>query len=151
MEINNVVYLSGTSTRVVWDWTRSFKFHLNPYYVHDADALRRETLAKGPWTSREQELEDKLKNTSKYEVYVVTPEMRGFHTIAEAVDAAHRRKNRCIFLALKAIQGPGINLVMTAEQMRACDAVEELVSAIGGRVFRQPTDVINFLLNEANN
>lgn len=149
MEIDKVVYLSGTLARHTWDWSLPFKIHLKPYYVHDAERMRMDVLKNGEWTDADQKRQDKVKASARYEVYVLTPEGQDYRTVAEAVDAAHRRKEHCIFLALKSIQGPGFHIAMSPDQMTSVEAIEDLISDIGGRVFRQPNDVINFLLNQA--
>ena len=145
MEVMKSIYIGGTTSREKWDWSTLFKIGLKGHFCVDGEVLTKEILDKGPWTFEDHTLRNTLKSTADYELYVITPESTGLMTVAEVIDAAHRRKDRCIFLPIKSVSGPDFSITMTPNLMRSTLALETFVSSMGGRVFVQPKDVLSFL------
>lgn len=117
----------------------------------------------------EYDKENEIKERQKcdYCLYVITPGMEGFYSIAEAVDDSNKKlKGKCIFcvleheLAIGVEQGCdciSIPIYMTDNipyfnrvQMKTFNEVGELIKRNGGMYFTDLTRVALYL-NKANN
>ena len=77
------------------------------------------------WTPDCQEEERRQKETEcNVHLYVITKEMEGVFSIAEAVHSAHTHHVRCIFHIIP--DG------LTKGQLKSLEATSELISSIGG-------------------
>lgn len=146
MELSKTIYLGGTSSRILYDWTEVYKVRLQDYFCHDSMAVRDQCYATGNWMAFEQL--KKLRDASRFELYVITPEPTRPHSIAELVDAAHRRKDRCLVILMKVVKGNGIDLLMEDHNIHSLQEVVNLVADIGARVFKHPTHILEFLAQE---
>jgi hypothetical protein len=75
------------------------------------------------WTLCDQEKEDRYKEECPYLLYVLTPKMQGFYTIAEVVDSSYKKRQATIFCVLLEYEGERFGEV----QKRSFKAIEKLL------------------------
>jgi hypothetical protein len=83
------------------------------------------------WTPECQEREIQERKTAEYVLYVITPLMMGVYSIAEVVDDSNKRPESTIMCILDNDDG----LSWTASQLKSLNAVGNLVTENGGKVF----------------
>jgi hypothetical protein len=106
------------------------------------------TCGKSTWreelTPECQERELQERENCDYCLYVITPEMEGFYSIAEVVDDSNKRPEKTIFCVLNK-ENPSFNI----KQLRSFRAIEKMVSSnassSGGRVFSSLKEIAEFL------
>jgi hypothetical protein len=82
------------------------------------------------WTAECQEEEILQRKTCDYCLYVITPEMTGFYSIAEVVDDSNKRPSKTIFCVLND-ESKGYEL-FNKHQLKSLIATSKLVSENGG-------------------
>jgi hypothetical protein len=96
------------------------------------------------WTPECQERELQERENCDYCLYVITPEMEGFYSIAEVVDDSNKRPKKTIFCVLNK-ENPSFN----NKQLYSFRAIEKMVSSnvfsSGGRVFSSLKEIAEFL------
>lgn len=98
-------------------------------------------VVKG-WNEEAREEEYRQKNLiCNTELYVITPDMRGCFSIAEATHAAHVKGKRCVFMLLdekKYTMNYGAQRISHFDKStkKSLEAVEDLIKRIGGTVVR---------------
>lgn len=92
------------------------------------------------WTSDCIEIENREKEICTYNLFVITKEMTGIYSIAEAVNASCKRPNQTVFCVLYDGFDEG--------QMRSLKATERLIKDNGAHVFDSLMDVASFLNKE---
>lgn len=91
------------------------------------------------WTPECQAEEERQKNeVCDIHLYVITPRMTGVFSIAEAVESAITRKDKCLFCVLE----EDGDMKFTKGQMKSLDAVGRLVSKYGGCYYDNLGDVV---------
>lgn len=95
----------------------------------------------GTWTQEDEEIENMYKETCKYMLYVITPMMVGFYSIAEVVDSSYRRPGRTIFCVLDTDGEKSFSDV----QNKSLRATERLLSSNKTIVKRSLDEVAEFL------
>ena len=76
-----------------------------------------------------------------YCLYVITPKMLGYYSIAEAIDDSNKRPERTLFCILLK-DGED---VFTEKQKKSLEAVGKMIEKNGGKWFRTLSSLINFL------
>ena len=87
------------------------------------------------WNDAARKKEYQIKNSpNTVELYVVTKEMEGVFSIAEAVDASNKKPNQIIFM----IQREGIK----KPQLKSLEATEELLKNNGAIIAKNLKDIV---------
>lgn len=123
------VFLGGTRNGSTWrnDLIRILKIdYFNPV-VED-------------WTEECMEEEQRQKKTCDYCLYVITPKMTGYYSIAEVVDDSNKRPEKTSFCVLKEDY-----CRFTLRQEESLNAVGSMVEENGVTVFYSLEDVANYL------
>ena len=93
------------------------------------------------WTPDCQEEEIRQREECDYCLYVVTPKMTGFFSIAEVADDSNKRPGKTVFLVLEEDEG----VQWQPHQMKSLNAVKKLVFSNGGKVFTSLKETANQL------
>ena len=92
------------------------------------------------WTPECMAEEIRQRQLCDYCLYVITPEMTGVYSIAEAVDDSNKRPEKTIFCVLNA------NCMAFSDgQMRSLNSVGVMVEQNGGRFFLSLREVADHL------
>ena len=76
------------------------------------------------WTPECQAEEERQKNEEcNYQLYVITPKMKGFFSIAEVVESAITRKDKTVFCVLTKDEG----LEFDKAQVKSLNAVKNMI------------------------
>lgn len=92
------------------------------------------------WTDECQATELQAREHSDYVLYVITPKMTGFYSIAEAVDDSNKRPARTLFCVLAEDEAQ-----FTPHQLKSLTATRKLVERNGARAFETLEQVAAFL------
>lgn len=95
------------------------------------------------WTPEAQQNEEFQKQICDYHLYVITPQMKGVYSIAEAVDDSNKISEKCIFCVLKDHLGKSFD----ESEMKSLNAVSKLIEANGGIILNNLKDVVKFINN----
>lgn len=98
------------------------------------------------WTPECQAIERYERSHSDFCLYVITPQMRGVYSMAEAVDDSNKRPEKVLLVLIQSYGGEYFDGV----QWRSLLFVSEMVKRNGGRVFPHFEAVAGYL-NTANN
>ena len=94
------------------------------------------------WTPECQAEEERQKNeVCDIHLYVITPRMTGVFSIAEVVESAMTRHDKCVFCVLD----EDGDLTFTKGQKKSLDAVGRLVSKYGAEWLDNLDDVVGHL------
>ena len=94
------------------------------------------------WTPECQAEEERQKNeVCDVHLYVITPRMTGVFSIAEVVESAMTRHDKCVFCVLD----EDGDLTFTKGQKKSLDAVGRLVSKYGAEWLDNLDDVVGHL------
>lgn len=92
------------------------------------------------WTPECQEIELFHRINDDYCLYVITPKMTGVYSIAEVVDDSNKRPNKTLFCVIEHDE-----VMFTAHQLKSLNAVKEMVSSNGAKVFNSLEYIALFL------
>lgn len=92
------------------------------------------------WTPECQAEEIKQRQECDYVLYVITPKMTGFYSIAEAVDDSNKRPEKTIFCWTDKN-----SIEWTVHQHKSLNAVSRMIEENGGKTFRSLESVADFL------
>ena len=93
------------------------------------------------WDKKAQLNEIKEITESDFLLFVITPLMTGFYSIAEVVDASNKKPEKTILCVLDEENGKK----WTEHQRKSLTSVEKLVSSNGAFVFGSLEEIISFL------
>jgi len=96
------------------------------------------------WTSECMEEELKQREKCSFCLYVITPEMTGVYSIAEAIDDSNKRPKKTVFCYLSDYGGRNFS----DGQNKSLDAVGKMVVRNGGYYFTTLKQVAEFLNQE---
>ena len=109
------------------------------------------------WNEEAQAREIQERKNCDYCLYVITPEMLGFYSIAEVMDDSHMRPHRTLFCVInrgKYIYSTGddsgMERTFSRKQLHSLEAVKALVTRRGGNVLEN-LDAVAKLLNSRRN
>lgn len=94
------------------------------------------------WTEDCRLEEIKQRQICDYCLYVVTPNMEGFYSIAEMIDDSNKRKDKCLVCFLMIGEN---GRFFTKKQNNSIIAIKKLIIANGGKVFETLEEVAEFL------
>lgn len=99
------------------------------------------------WTPECQEEELKQREECDFCLYVLTPKMTGFYSVAEVVDDSNKRPNKTVFCLLdKDVDSTdGTPLTWTAHQNKSFTATEKMLMANGAMVCGSLQEVADYL------
>jgi len=87
------------------------------------------------WDDAAREKEYQIKNAANtVELYVITKDMKGVFSIAEAVDASNKKPDKSIFLILR----KGFD----KSQLRSLDATKDLIQGNGASIVEKLQDIV---------
>lgn len=92
---NDVIFLGGTCNDS--NWREEFTKYWRVLNKGSETELFDPVIKDRDWTPEDAEKENIVKDTAKLNLFVITPEMTGVYSIAEAVDCSHNGK---VFLAI---------------------------------------------------
>lgn len=121
------IFLGGTCSRTTW------RKKLIPMLKIDYF----NPMTKG-WNEEARQLEVKEREKCDYVLYVITPTIRGYYSIAEAVDDSNKRPEKTIFCLLES-EGESF----TTNQKRTLNAVANLVRGNGAFVCHSLEEIAN--------
>lgn len=90
---NRDVFLGGTCSGSEWRKDLIGKFNGSVTYFNPV-------ITDRPWTQNDEENENKHKKTCEYMLFVITPKMEGFYSIAEVVESSFKKPGKTIFCVL---------------------------------------------------
>ena len=93
------------------------------------------------WTPEFQEEEIKQKKICEYQLYVLTPKMKGVFSIAEVVDSSNKNPNNTILCILNEYEGERFEDF----QLKSLDALKRLVKSNGAFVTNNLKNVYKYL------
>lgn len=124
------VFLGGTCNGSLWrdDVMKKLKIH---YYNPVGEE----------WTEAMMEEEIKQRKECDFCLYVLTPKMEGFYSVAEVIDDSNKRPQKTIFSFVQEDDGKTFSEV----QMRSLEQVAKMVKENGAKYFKSLHEVIDFL------
>lgn len=100
------------------------------------------------WTKECQEREILSRSTSDYVLYVITPKMTGFYSIAEVVDDSNKRPEKTFFCVLDTdLDNNGHPIYFLTHQMKSFNQIKKMVIENGGTVIDGSIESISDTLN----
>ena len=100
-------------------------------------------LPVGAWNEKAAAEELKQREECDYCLYVITPKITGFYSIAEVIDDSHKRPEKTLF----AFGAEEDDQLFDAAQIKSLKAVAAMVEVNGGKTFSCLTDIAEFLNN----
>jgi len=124
------VFLGGTCNGSLWrdELIKKLKIH---YY----------SPCKEEWTPEMMKEELKQRMESDFCLYVITPKMEGFYSIAEIVDDSNKRPKQTIFCFINEDEGN----IFTDAQVKSLQQLAKMIKKNGAIVFKTLNEVIDFL------
>lgn len=127
-----IVFLGGTCNNSKWRDELIPK--LNVMYFNPVVEI---------WDEEAQLREEEAKANAKYDLYVITPKMKGLFSIAELVDDSNKRPDSTIICMLKEYDGESFD----EHTWKSVRAIEAMTRVNGAKIFHSLDDVANFLNN----
>lgn len=124
----NVTYLGGTCNHSTWREKLIALFN---------DQVEFFNPVVPDWTPECQAREDKAREESRYVLFVITSEMTGVFSIAEAVDCSNKRPESTLFAYLP----DGFN----KDQIKSLATTSRMIARNGGKVFESLEEIATFL------
>lgn len=97
------------------------------------------------WDDEARANEQEAVKTSDYFLFVITPKMNGFYSIAEAVDASNKNPKNTIFCILESDEGDEWN----SHQMKSVIQTKRMVRDNGAVVLDSLDEIVEFLNSKA--
>jgi hypothetical protein len=124
------VFLGGTCNGSLWrdEFIKKLKLH---YYNPVGET----------WTHEMMQEELKQRAESDFCLYVLTPKMEGYYSIAELVDDSHKRPGKTLFCFLTEDDGK----IFSPVQVRSLEHIGKMIKENGARYFASLPEVSDFL------
>lgn len=97
------------------------------------------------WDEKAREKENKYKEVSDLNIYVLTPYMEGCYSIAEVVDDSNKQPEKTVFVYLSEIKSKKEIRKFTKEMLKSLGAVAELVESNGGNCFTSMDELVDYI------
>lgn len=124
------VFLGGTVNNSKWrdEFIKKLKIdYFNPVVDHwDEEAYKQELYER---------------ENCDFCLYVITPKMTGFYSIAEVVDDSNKRPDKTMFCLIPIDGGE----TFSGFQIKSLQAVGKMVERNGGKWFKTINEIIEFL------
>lgn len=127
---NNKVFLGGTCNGSTWR-DKLIPFLTCTYF----------NPVVPDWNDEAYKEELKQRESCDYCLYVITPNMTGVYSIAEAVDDSNKRPEKTLFCVLNEDDNGEFNV----SQMKSLIAVEKMIRNNGGKSFNSLSQLAEFL------
>lgn len=124
------VFLGGTCNRSLWRDDVIKKLEINYYNPCGEE-----------WTPEMMQEEIKQRKESDFCLYVITPKMEGFYSVAEVVDDSNKRPEKTIFCFINEDDGK----IFSAAQIKSLQQVAKMIKENGATVFKTLDEVTDFL------
>ena len=98
------------------------------------------------WDDEAQRQELYERDICDFCLYVITPEMKGFYSIAEVVDDAHKKSAQTVFCYIEECNG----LTFDEQQIKSLEAIAELLERRNCFVIRNFNNLATFFNNMNN-
>ena len=128
------VFLGGTCSNSEWRDELINKLNRDVTYFNPVKP-------GNTWSPKDEEVENRYKKTCKYMLYVITPRMNGFYSIAEVVESSFKKPGKTIFCVLHT---DGEKL-FNDEQKKSLRAVERLLLSNRAIIKQSLNEVADFL------
>lgn len=108
---------------------------------------RNPVVKSGTWRYNQKVKEEKSIRMKEYDylLYVITPEQKGFSTIASAVDYSNKVPEKILFCILYEWN----NKKFEGHQLESINSVRDIISDNGGRFFGNLEQIAIFLNNKS--
>lgn len=127
------VFLGGTCNGSTW--REELLVKLDPQKVHAFNPIVKE------WNEQAQRNEIAHRENDDICLYVITPEMTGFYSIAEVVDDSNKRPAKTVFCVLPSANGKNFD----QHQMKSLVQTGKMVAKNGGKVLNDLDEVAKYL------
>ena len=127
------VFLGGTCNESQWR-----KEVIKKLKIHYYDPVGED------WTPEMMKEELKQRAESDFCLYVLTPKLEGFFSVAEVIDESNKRPGKTIFSFLYEDDGKKFSEV----QLRSLKQVGEMVKRNGAKYFETLDEVTSYLNNQ---
>ncbi|MGN6247297.1 MAG: nucleoside 2-deoxyribosyltransferase domain-containing protein [Ginsengibacter sp.] len=97
----------------------------------------------GEWTAEMMQEEKRQREICDFCLYVITPKMTGFYSVAEVVDDSNKRPSKTIFSFLKEDEGQ----FFSEHQLKSLEQTAEMVQKNGAWVFSTFEEIAGYLNN----
>lgn len=124
------VFLGGTANKSTWRNQMMPQLEID-YFDPIVD----------DWNEEAYQRELRERQECDFCLYLITPRMKGFYSIAEVVDDSNKRPERTLFCVLE----EDGDLSFDEVQKKSLTAVGKMVTINGGRWFRSIDEVVAFL------
>ena len=124
------VFLGGTCNGSLWrdDVIKKLKIH---YYNPCGET----------WTPDMMKEELRQREECNFCLYVITPKIEGFYSIAEIADDSNKRPEKTVFCFIKEDEGKKFSDV----QIKSLEQVAKMIKKNGATVFKTLDEVTDFL------
>lgn len=104
---------------------------------------RNPVVENGTWTYNEKIKKEKRTKMHEYDylLYVITPEQKGFSSIASAVDYSNKVPEKVLFCILNEWN----NKKFEGHQLESINSVEDIIKDNGGKIFEDLKQIADFL------
>ena len=100
------------------------------------------------WNDEAYKEELKQRKICDFLLYVITPKMTGFYSIAEVIDDSNKNPSKTIFCYLKTDKNDKDEKIkFENHQIKSLEAVAKMVSKNGGKCFDSLTEITDYLNN----
>jgi hypothetical protein len=124
------VFLGGTVNNSKWreDFIKNLKIeYFNPIVDHwDEVAYKQELFER---------------ENCDFCLYIITPKMTGFYSIAEVIDDSNKRPDKTIFCLMPTDGGE----TFSGFQIKSLQAVGKMVERNGGKWFKKVEEIVDYL------
>jgi len=124
------VFLGGTCNGSLWRNDVIEKLKMRYYDPAGED-----------WTPEMMEEELKQRQECDFCLYVLTPKMEGFYSVAEVIDDSNKRPGKTIFNFINKDEGK----IFSDVQIKSLKQVAKMVKENGAKYFETLQEVIDFL------
>lgn len=97
------------------------------------------------WTLECQAEEIRQREECDFVLYVITPKITGFYSIAEVVDDSNKRPHKTIFCYTEEDEVGDYTLLFTTPQIKSLKAVEGLIHGNGGYCCTSLKEIADYL------
>lgn len=133
-KINKKVFLGGTCNNSKWRNKLIKKLDID-YFNPVVDE----------WDDEAYEEELKQRKICDYLLYVITPKMTGFYSIAEVIDDSNKKPEKTIFCYLK----EDGELEFSEDQLKSLKATSKMIEENGGACFDNLDEIAEYLNKES--
>ena len=127
--IKPVIFLGGTCNNDPWreEFIQYWKKLLNNDRYSDLKKIELFNPIVSDWNETAQKKEEEVKASAMMNLFVITPNMKGVFSIAEAIECSHNSDHMTVFAIYDK------NKVLDVSEMKSFDATGNLIKKNGGK------------------